>query len=447
MLSDQPALAVLLAVGLLLLLILWARWQAFLALLFSSIVFAVLAGVPIDAIPKSVIDGMGGSLGLVATIVGLGAIFGAMLEHSGGAEALARGALDVTGPRFAPWALMVAGFLISIPVFLDVALVILVPLLVALARSQQKPVLFFALPLLAGLAVTHSFVPPTPGPIIVAENLDVSLGPVIVIGAVCGLPGAVLAGPLWSRWIVPRLGLPVPERDEASEVRELDRPLAAITLNLILAPIVLILAASLVDLRLGKDEREGWHAALAFVGHPITALVLATLASMAVMHFRCGSRRAEVQELATRALGPAGIIILVTGAGGVFKQVLVDSGAGKKLAEGMAEMALGPVSLAWLLATVVRVSQGSATVAMITASSLMAPLVEPLELGEMKLALVVAAIAAGATTASHVNDSGFWMISRYLKLSERQTLCSWTVTTVIISLTGWAMAALLWLVI
>ncbi|WP_193211242.1 GntP family permease [Luteolibacter marinus] len=452
MLSDHPLLAVIAAVGLLLGLILWLRWQAFVALLVSSLIFAVLVGMPLDAIPATVVDGMGKSLGLVAVLVGLGAIFGAMLEHSGGAHALAKGMIRLTGPKGAPWALMVAGFLISIPVFLDVALVILCPLLFAMARSQRKPVLYFGLPLLAGLAVTHSFVPPTPGPIIVAEYLGVSLGPVILAGVLCGLPGAILAGPVFSKWIVPRLNLEVPEQIAEEEEATLDRPMAWITAALILAPILLILAASLVDLQVGKEviESQGrspGHALLSFLGHPIAALLLSTLAAMAVLAFRFKAGRSELQELATKSLGPAGIIILVTGAGGVFKQVLVDSGAGKALATGMQTLPVGPLVLAWLLTTVVRVSQGSATVAMTAGAALMAPLVEQMDLGPMKLALLVAAIAAGATTASHVNDSGFWMISRYLKLTEKQTLKSWTVAETIISLVGLAMAMLLWNVV
>lgn len=445
MLADFPVLAVFGAVALLLILILWLRWQAFLALLVTSLAFAAVVGMPLTSIPQTVVDGMGKSLGLVATLVGLGAIFGAMLEHSGGARSLAKAMISLTGPKGAPWALMVAGFLISIPVFLDVALVMLVPLLAALARSQNKPLLWFGLPLLAGLAVTHSFVPPTPGPIIVAEALGVSLGPVIVMGLVCGLPGAILAGPIYARWIVPKMNLPVPAGDDdLDDGQPADHAMAWITFSLILAPILLILTASLADMNLGKTDRAPWHETLAFFGHPIVALILSTLAAMAVMAIRAKASSAAIQEMATKALGPAGIIILVTGAGGVFKEVLVASGTGNRLAESMASLPVGPVVLAWLLATVVRVSQGSATVAMIAASSLMAPLVETIDLGPWKLALLVAAIAAGATTASHVNDSGFWMISRYLKLNEKQTLLTWTVAETIISLAGLGMALALW---
>jgi Gnt-I system low-affinity gluconate transporter len=445
MLADHPLLAVTTAVILLLAMILWLRWQAFVALLLSSLFFAVLVGMPLDAIPATVVSGMGKTLGAVATLVGLGAIFGAMLERSGGARALAKWMIGITGPKGAPWALMVAGFLISIPVFLDVALVILCPLLMALGRSQKKPAYWFGLPLLAGLAVSHSFVPPTPGPVAVAELFGVSLGPVILMGTVCGLPGAILAGPIFGRWIVPKLNLPVPDAVAEDESMAFDRGMAWITLALILAPILLILAGSAADLQWGKENRGGLHAALAFAGHPVIALLLTTLAAMAVLAFREKAGKDELQELATAALGPAGIIILVTGAGGVFKEVLVESGAGKAMAAGLMErFSLGPVVLAWFLSTVIRVSQGSATVAMVAAAGLMAPIVESADLSPMKLGLLVAAIAAGASTASHVNDSGFWMISRYLQVPEKQMLKSWTVAETIISLVGLGMALLLW---
>jgi Gnt-I system low-affinity gluconate transporter len=445
MLADHPLLAVLTAVALLLAMILWLRWQAFVALLLSSLIFAALVGMPVDTIPATVVNGMGKSLGMVATLVGLGAIFGAMLERSGGALSLARWMIGITGLKGAPWALMVAGFLISIPVFLDVALVILCPLLMALGRSQGKPAYWFGLPLLAGLAVSHAFIPPTPGPVAVAELFGVSLGPVILMGAACGLPGAILAGPIFSRWIVPKLNLPVPEAGEADEDMSFDKGMAWITLLLILAPILLILGGSLADMQWGKVERSGFHAAIAFVGHPVIALLLTTLAAMAVLAFRTGAGKAELQELATAALGPAGIIILVTGAGGVFKEVLVESGAGQAMATDLLHrFALGPVFLAWFLAMVIRVSQGSATVAMVAAAGLVSPIIESAGFNPMQLGLLVAAIAAGASTASHVNDSGFWMVSRFLRLTERQTLQSWTVAETIISLVGLAMALLLW---
>ncbi|GHC49233.1 GntP family permease [Roseibacillus persicicus] len=448
MLSNHPFIAVLVAVVFLLGLILWLRLQAFVALLVGALFFAVIVGMPMGEITDTVVSGMGSSLGLVSILIGLGAIFGILLEHSGGAQILAKRMIATFGEKNASWALVVAGFLISIPVFLDVALVILAPLLLALARTQKKPMLAFGLPLLAGMAVTHAFVPPTPGPIIVAQNIGAELGWVILFGAIVGLPAAALAGPIWAKWIVPRMNLAIPEpRTEEEKDEEGDPVSFGLVLALIGIPIALIVSSAVTDTVLGKVDRAAWHETLAFVGHPIVALLIVTLLSMYLLGTRRGVDREELMHLATKALGPAGIIILVTGAGGVFKQVLVDSGAGEALAREMAGTAIGPITLAWLLATVVRVTQGSATVSMIAASALMAPLLEPMKMGQADLALVVVAIAAGATTLSHVNDSGFWLISRYLRITEKETLRSWSVATVIISLVGWLGALVLSLVV
>ncbi len=446
MLADHPFLAVLVGVAFLLTMILWLRMQAFIALLLSAIVFALVVGMPLGGITDTVVSGMGSSLGLVSILIGLGAIFGIMLEHSGGAQTMAKKMVSLFGAKRAPYALVVAGFLISIPVFLDVALVILAPLLMALAREQKKPLLAFGLPLLAGMAVTHAFVPPTPGPIIVAENLGVDLGWVILFGAIVGLPSAILAGPIWAKFIVPRMNLAIPEPIELEE-KEDENPVAFSTVaGLIGLPIVLILAAAVAK-TLIKEDPPAWFPIVTFFGHPIVALILATLLAMVLLGVKRGVGKEELQELATKSLGPAGVIILVTGAGGVFKQVLVDSGAGKQIAESMAEWAVGPITLAWLLSTAVRVTQGSATVAMIAASALMAPLVAEMGLSQQMLALVTIAIAAGATTLSHVNDSGFWLISRYLQITEKQTLRSWTVASTIISVVGWLGAVLIGLAI
>lgn len=438
MLADYPIVAVIVAVLFLLGLILWLRFQAFVALLVGALFFALIVGMPMGEITDTVVQGMGSSLGLVSILIGLGAIFGILLEHSGGAQVLARRMISAFGEKRAPWALVVAGFLISIPVFLDVALVILAPLLLALARTQGKPMLAFGLPLLAGMAVTHAFVPPTPGPIIVAEAIGADLGWVILFGAIVGLPAAIISGPMWAKWIVPRMNLAIPEpRNE----EESDEFASSVSFRLVLAliglPIVLIVSSAVVNTVRGKADPTIAHQWLSFLGHPIVALLIATLLAMWLLGTRRGVTREELMELGTKALGPAGVIILVTGAGGVFKQVLVDSGAGETLAREMSNLAIGPITLAWLLATVVRVTQGSATVSMIAASALMAPILEPIALSQAHLALVVVAIAAGATTLSHVNDSGFWLISRYLHITEKETLRSWSVATVIISLIGW----------
>lgn len=435
------------AVLLLLVLILVFKLQAFLALLLASIFVGIGSGMPLDGVVKSVVDGMGNSLGFIATIIGLGAILGKVLEFSGGAESLAKAMLKSFGEKKAPWAMLVTGFLISIPVFFDVGLVILISIVYALARDSKKSLLYFGLPLIAGMATTHAFIPPTPGPILVAENLGVGLGWVIVFGFIIGFPTAIIAGPMLGCWLAKKHFVPVPDMDALGieDQREGDTmklPSLLSVLTIIGLPIILILQSTILKVLIdqGRMADSPLTQILAFVGHPIIALIISTLFALYYFGTRRGVSRDKLMELSTASLGPAGIIILVTGAGGVFKQILGDSGVGRTLADLIAGSALSPIVLAYIFAVIVRVTQGSATVSMIAASSLIAPVVAQFDLNEMNKALVVIAIAAGSTILSHVNDSGFWIVNRYFGMTEKKTLQTWTVVTTVISVVGFMLA-------
>jgi len=429
------------AVAILLFLVLKLKISAFIALLITAMYVGILAGMPLRSILKSIQDGMGSTLGFVATVVGLGAIFGQMLESSGGAESLARSLIKKFGQEKAPWAMVVAGFAVGIPVFLDVGFIILVPIVYALARDTGRSLLYYAIPLLAGLAVTHAFVPPTPGPVAVADIINVQLGWVILFGIILGFPTALIAGPLWGKHISKKIMLTPPDdflSNAGAPANSGDLPSFRLIASLIGIPLLLILLNTLTGVLVSKDIL---HASLfteivEFAGHPFTALIIATLLAIWLLCIRRGMPRQTILDLSTKALGPAGIIILITGAGGVLKQILVDSGIGKMMAESMAVSSLSPILLAWVLAAVVRLTQGSATVAMITAAGIIAPVLAVLNLTDPMRALVVIAIASGATIASHVNDSGFWLVGKYLGMNEKQTLQSWTVMETIIALCG-----------
>jgi Gnt-I system low-affinity gluconate transporter len=447
--SDYLLVGILAAsIGLLLYMVLRLKVQAFIALLITSVFLGLATGMEPSSIIRSITDGMGSTLGFVATVVGIGAIFGQMLESSGGAESLARSLTARFGKERAPHALALTGFIVAIPVFLDVGFIILVPVIYALARDTRKSLLYYAIPLLAGLAVTHAFVPPTPGPIAVAELVGADLGWVILFGFVVGIPVTFLAGPVFGRFISKRIFAPVPDNFEpAGDVHSL--PPFRQVVGIIAIPLVLILANTVTGVvaKAHHIEDAVWVKAVEFVGHPFIALLVATLLAIYFMGLRRGFTRENILQLSTKALAPAGLIILVTGAGGVFKQILVDSGMGVVIAEKMTGMALPPVLLAWSLAAIIRVTQGSATVAMITSAGLMAPVLEIFTLSEPHRALLVIAIAAGATILSHVNDSGFWLVGKYLGMSEKQTLQSWTVMETIIAVTGGALVLLLSLLI
>ena len=428
-------------VSMLLLMVLKFKLSAFISLLITSIFVGILAGMPLYQITTSIQQGMGGTLGFVATVVGLGAIFGQMLESSGGAKSLAHYLLKKFGKSKASWALMLTGFIVGIPIFLDVGLIILIPIVYALTRNTKHSILYYAIPLLAGLAVTHAMVPPTPGPMAVSEILGVDMGWVVLWGIIIGFPTAVIAGPVFGSFIAKKIYIPAPEEIAETNPEILDAsgklPSFGIIALIISTPLLLILMSTLigVGVKSGVFEKNLVTEILTFIGHPFTALIIATLLSIRLCISRKMSRQ-TILDLSTKALGPAGIIILVTGAGGVLKQILVDSGIGKMLAESIAESSIPIILLAWTLSALVRIAQGSATVAMITAAGIMAPILPAFNLDQPNIALIVIAIASGATILSHVNDSGFWIVSKYLGMNEKQTLQSWTIMETIISVCG-----------
>ena len=435
------SLVLILAIVLLLVLVLKVKLQAFLALMIISMAVGLAMGMPVEKVFETMQNGMGSTLGFVATIIGLGAIFGQILESSGGARSLAHHLIQLFGKNRAQWAMVIAGFLIAIPIFFDVGFIILVPLVYALSRDTGKPLLHYGIPLLAGLVVTHAFVPPTPGPVAVTQILNAEMGWVIVLGIVVGLPTSMLAGPLFGSYISRKLKV-----DNGHLLQTAEDPVDpakgavafSMVLSILMLPIILIvLHATVKGLVEYNILTPGFFTdVFLFVGHPFAALTLATLAALYFLGIRRGKTRVELLDISTKSLAPAGLIILITGAGGVFKQVLVDSGIGVTLAETVADSGIPILLLAYVLAVIIRISQGSTTVAMITAAGITAPLIEHTPLHEMERALLVLSVAAGSTIMSHVNDSGFWLVGKYLGLSEKQTLCSWTVMTGIVSFTG-----------
>ncbi len=439
--------AVVFSITLLLILILHFKIQAFIALLISSISVGIIAGMEPAAIIQTMQEGMGNTLGFVAMVVGLGAMFGAILEHSGGAESLAQLLLKKFGEKRASWALMLTGFFVAIPVFFDVAFIILVPLVYALQRKSKKSILLYGLPLLAGLAITHAFVPPTPGPVAVADILKADLGWVIFFGFIVGIPTSIVCGPLFSKYIASKIHVDAPEFSSVIKSDQAVLPNALFILFIIAIPILLILINTLINSSMcehliSSDLIKSW---IGMIGHPFSALIIANLLAWYFLGIKGGFNKEKLLDITTKSMGPAGIIILLTGAGGVFKQMLVNTGTGEMLAIYFAEQGVSVLFFAFISAAIVRLLQGSATVAMITAAGLTAPLI--MNSSPMETALLVIAIASGASTFSHVNDSGFWLVSKYLGLTEKQTFRSWTMMTGILSLVGFGTVILLSLLI
>ncbi|MEP1444620.1 MAG: gluconate:H+ symporter [Paraglaciecola sp.] len=422
-------------IALLLFLIIIVRIPAFLALLISSLLVGLGAGLPPEKVINSIQSGMGGTLGFVAVVVGLGAILGQILESSGGVEQIAGSLVRSFGPQKVQWSLGVTGFIVAIPVFFDVAFIILAPLLYGLANRSGRSLLYYAMPLLAGLAITHSFIPPTPGPIAVAELVKADLGWVILFGAITGIPAMIIAGPLFGKYIAKKIMVAVPSAYQTPGKLSVDgSPSFAWVASIIILPLLLIMLDTTMPFVVPRGNQL--LVIFDFLGHPFVALTIATLLAMIVAHTKCNISRQSLLNIANKGLEPAGVVILITGAGGAFKQVLIDSGVGQMLASVFIEAQFSVLLLGFLIAAVTRIAQGSATVAMITAAGLISPIIELQPLSAATLGLLVVAISSGATILSHVNDSGFWLVSRYLGMNEKDTLKSWTVMTTLISLTG-----------
>lgn len=443
----RPLLATFVGVAALLVMILRYRMNAFVALILVSILSAVGAGLSPDAAYDAVTKGVGGTLGFIAVVIGLGAVFGVLLEASGAVQALA-GKLSKGGdPGQARWTLSAVGLIAAIPVFFDVALIVLAPIVFALSRVSGRAPLVFGLPLLAGLATAHAFIPPTPGPLAVTQIIGADLGLVTLLGVPIGIITVIVSGPLLSGlldragWIPAGRAPSLMETGEDAPAPPVPGRLSAGAAGaLIILPLLLILVGTaakyLPDGTLGKM-------ALLLIGHPFAALIIACGATLHFVRPNTDEQRADMRARLGRALEPAGAVVLVTGAGGAFKQVLVETGAGVQLAASVAAVGLTPLLAGYILALVVRVAQGSATVAMVTAAGLTAPLVELASISAVDQALVVIAIAAGASALSHVNDSGFWLVSRVFNINEAETLATWTVTTTVLSVTGGVAALLL----
>ncbi|MFI0151560.1 GntP family permease [Streptomyces lydicus] len=453
-----------LGIALLLVLIIKVRLQPFVALLGVSIAVGLAAGLSVTelfgTVQKSdavslIETGMGGILGHVAIIIGLGTMLGAILEVSGGAEVLSARLLRLFGEKRAPLAMGMTGLIFGIPVFFDVGIFVLAPIVYAAAKRSGKSILLYCMPLLAGLSMTHAFLPPHPGPVAAAGLFKVDLGWIILMGLVCGLP-AVLAAWVYAAWIGKRLFVAVPHdmveaADEARAAVAAEKPDAherPVPLGTVLAiigtPLVLILLATFSSIALAQSTLRS---VIEFFGHPFVALTIALLMAYYLLGIRRGWSRKSLETVSTASLKPVGNIILVVGAGGIFGAVLKGSGVATALSDTFHNVGLPVIVLSYLLSLVLRVAQGSATVAIVTTAGIVVPLIEGQGMSQAHLALVIMAISAGSIFASHVNDGGFWMVSKYFGITERDTLKSWTVLESVLSVAGFAVAALVSLVV
>jgi GntP family gluconate:H+ symporter len=438
----------------LLVLIIVVRLHAFLALVLVSILTALAARIPLADIPDALLYGFAATLGEVALLVGLGAMLGRLLEVSGGAQTLADTLIGRFGERRAPFALGVASLLFGFPIFFDAGLVVFLPIIFTVARRFGGSLLVYALPAAGAFAAMHAIVPPHPGPVTAADQIGADVGITLLVGIPVAVVTWYVGSYLFSQWVGPRVHVDVPTTilGEENGGRTEPHPNPAgfgTVLGILLLPLVMIalntVASTLMTTGvLAEDSRVA--ATMVLVGQTSVALLVTVLVAIWVLGLRAGRSRDEVQGLVDGALGPICSIILITGAGGMFGGVLELSGIGEALSGSLEDLGLPLVVSAFVIATLLRVAQGSATVALVTTAGLIAPGVEAADPGALQLVALVVAIAAGATVLSHVNDSGFWLVSRFFQMDEKTTLRTWTVMETTLGLTAFALAGLLWVV-
>ena len=439
--TTRLVIAALIGLALLLVLIIKFKVHAMLSILIGAIAIGLIAGMPFEEIVTAVDDGIGNTLKGIALLVGLGSMFGAILEASGGAQTLAVTMVKKFGDEKAAWALGITGLVISIPVFFDAGLIILIPLAFSLAKRTKKSSLFYAIPLLAGLAVGHAFIPPTPGPVLVATMLNVELGWVILVGVCCGFFAMIVAGPVWGAICGKKFYVPVPDQIANQEdIDESKLPSFASVVTIIMIPLVLIILKSVAGV---VPALAGVAPLFNFLGQPFAALLIATLAAMFILGTRHGYTMPELEKILTKSLEPTGLILLVTACGGVLRYILQYSGLGEIIGNAVASINLPIVIVAFLVAALVRICVGSATVAMTMAAGIVAAMPEIASLSPMYLACVVAAVAGGATVCSHFNDSGFWLVRSLIGLDEKTTLKTWTIMETLVGGTGFIVALII----
>jgi GntP family gluconate:H+ symporter len=456
-------------IALLMVLILRVRLHPALAILVSAVLLGVVSGMPLGHIPNSLATGVGNLMAHVALVLAIGAMLGNLLASSGGATAVGEGLVDRFGPRGLPWAMLLMGMLVGLPVFFEVGLVLLMPIVVSVARRSGRSQIVTGLPTLAGLSIVHGTVPPHPAAMLAVTQYHADVGKTILLGVLVGLPAAAVAGPVWQwvyvrffeRWVTasskpsqaaesghPEAAhLHIGDASEPPPEELLHRPgLVPASLAALLLPVVLIFLGSGADWLIpASGSWAGWNAALHLVGDPPVALLIALLVAQMLLSRICGWTRADLLRLTGESFAPIAGVLLILAAAGGLSRILNDSGAAQATIDLAMRVHLSPLLLAWLLAATVRLAIGSATVAMAVTTGILAPLAlgTATGMGGVSPELLVLATGSGSLFCSHVNDPGFWMIKEFFGMELKETLATWSVLETVLSIAGLAGTLLL----
>ena len=437
----MPLVIVAIGIIALLVLIMKLKLNTFLSLIIVSFGVALALGMKPDNIGTTIETGLGGTLGHLALIFGLGAMLGKLIADSGGAQRIAMTLVNKFGEKNIQWAVVAASFIIGVALFFEVGLVLLIPIVFAISKQLKVSILYLGIPMAAALSVTHGFLPPHPGPTVIAGEYHANIGEVLLYGFIIALPTVFIAGPLFTKLakkLVPasftKTGN-IASLGEQKTFKLEETPGFGISVFTALLPVILMSFATIVNLlqkTIGFDDNS-LLVAIRFIGNAGTAMVISLLVAIYTMGLARKIPIKEVMNSCTTAITHIGMMLLIIGGGGAFKQVLIDGGVGDYVAELFKGTSMSPILLAWIIAAILRISLGSATVAALTTSGLVIPM---LGHSDANLALVVLATGAGSLIASHVNDAGFWMFKEYFGLSMKETFLTWTLLETIISVCG-----------
>ena len=427
----MPLLIVLLGIILLFVLIAVFKLNAFLSFIIVCLLVGILQGMELNSVIQSIQTGIGNTLGFLVLILGLGAMLGKLVADSGAAQRITTKLVDSFGIKYIQWAVVLAGFIVGIPMFYTVGFVILIPLVFTVAAATNLPLIYVGLPMLTSLSVTHGFLPPHPAPTAIAGMFDASIGKTMLYGIIVAIPAIVIAGPLFSRTIKNVVATPLPEFYNPVILKDEEMPKMGVSVFTALLPVILIGLSTVFDyiLPAGFPLRN----LIIFIGNPVMAMLISVLVAIYTLGLSRGKKMGEVMtSVATSVSSITMVLLIIAGAGGL-KQILVDSGVSDYLGDLLRGSSISPLVLGWLIATILRVCIGSATVAGLTAAGIVLPLVSGTA---VKPELMVLAIGSGSLMLSHVNDGGFWLFKEYFNLSVKETLRTWTVMETMVGIIG-----------
>lgn len=434
----MPLLIVVLGIILLIVLITVIKLDTFISFVIVSLAVGFAEGMKPAQIIQSVESGIGSTLGSLVMILGFGAMLGKLVAESGAAQRISSSLINIFGIKNIQWAMVLTGFIVGIPMFYNVGFVILVPLVFTVASATGLSLLYVGIPLLASLSVTHGFLPPHPSPTAIAVMFNADIGKILLYGIVISIPAIILAGPFFARTLKKINATPLKEFVNPKLLSDKEMPGLGISIFSALLPVILIIISTIISLTPLKETLAGQ--AFSFIGTPSIALLISILVAICTLGLARGKRMKEISEMITKSVTGITMVLLIIAGAGILKQVLTDSGVSKYIAEMLSQTTISPLFLGWLIAVVIRVCVGSATVAGLTAAGIILPMVTG---GEVNAELMVISIGAGSLMLSHVNDVGFWMFKEYFTLSLKDTFLSWTIMETIVGLTGLAGVLLL----